>query len=54
MIWVWVIFSHFRDMKILMLCYPVSYIITIVITGAMLYFELKKYNVHLGIPAVKR
>ena len=54
MIWVWVVFSHFRDMKILMLCYPVSYIITIVITGAMLYFELKKYNVHLGIPAVKR
>lgn len=54
MAWVWMVFSHFRSMKVLMLCYPVSYIITIAITGTMLYFELKKYNVSFGTLTVKR
>ena len=45
MAWVWMVFSSIRSMKVLMLCYPVSYIITIIITGIMLYFELKKYHI---------
>ena len=49
MLWVWLVFAHFRNMTILMLCYPVSYIVTIAVTAVMLYFELKKYKVSFSL-----
>ena len=41
-LWVWVVFPMKRTMTMLMLSYPVSYIITIILTGTLLWFSLKK------------
>ena len=44
MFWVWSIFPKNKSLSMLMVSYPVSYVITIALTGAMLYYALKKYK----------
>lgn len=44
--WVWWVFPLKHSMVLLMLSYPVSYIVNIILTGATLYWSLKKYMEH--------
>lgn len=45
-VWVWSIFRLHKTLSMLMLSYPVSYAVTIVLTGWMLKKELAKYMEH--------
>ena len=45
MMWVWWAFPYNKTISMLLISYPVSYCITIVLTGVMLYYALKKHNV---------
>lgn len=44
MMWVWWVFPRNKTLLMLMISYPLSYVITIALTGIMLYYALKKYN----------
>ena len=44
--WVWWVFPLKHSMALLMISYPVSYIVNIILTGATLYWSLKKYMEH--------
>jgi Na+-driven multidrug efflux pump len=44
--WVWWVFPLKHSMVLLMLSYPVSYIVNIILTGATLCWSLKKYMEH--------
>ena len=52
-VWVWSIFRLHKTLSMLMLSYPVSYAITIVLTGWMLKKELAKKNNHQYVETAK-